>query len=274
MDAQLKALPTLPVRARTVSGCVNSANLNILRSICSVHGYPARRAARGADPDGFTAIVLNLSRRRFGGPAGAEPQSPGEPGPRRGGPLIASPSRSNLSAPGLRPANARYQLNAVAQGSASRSGLTLLSLPLYSPNLNLIERLWKFVKHRAFCGRCQPRGSRRSFNHSRRKAEVADDAQVPAIRRCFTHGRVRYSPWMPRGFSPRGGNAFHGFSRLPLYVNDQCDRIGTWRRPARWFANWPRHPSKPRRSTPLWRHSLVRAIMLPMRPDASAPRTR
>ena len=40
---------------------------------------------------------------------------------------------------------------------------------------------------------CHPRGSRRSFNHSRRKAEVADDAQVPAIRRCFTHGRVRYS---------------------------------------------------------------------------------
>ena len=48
---------------------------------------------------------------------------------------------------------------------------------------------------------CHPRGSRRSFNHSRRKAEVADDAQVPAIRRCFTHGRVRYSPG--RGFGSR-----------------------------------------------------------------------
>ncbi len=46
---------------------------------------------------------------------------------------------------------------------------------------------------------CHPRGSRRSFNHSRRKAEVADDAQVPAIRRWFTHGRVRYS----RGEEPR-----------------------------------------------------------------------
>ena len=44
----------------------------------------------------------------------------------------------------------------MAQGSASRSGLTLLSLPPYSPNLNLIERLWKFVKRRAFCGRYQP----------------------------------------------------------------------------------------------------------------------
>ena len=84
------------------------------------------------------------------------PRSPGEPGPRRGGPLIASPSRSNLSAPGLRPANARYQTNAVAQGSARRSGITLLYLPPYSPSLNLIERLWKFVKHRALCGRYQP----------------------------------------------------------------------------------------------------------------------
>ena len=33
---------------------------------------------------------------------------------------------------------------------------------------------------------CHPRGSRRSFNHSRRKAEVADDAQVPAIRSNFS----------------------------------------------------------------------------------------
>jgi hypothetical protein len=32
----------------------------------------------------------------------------------------------------------------------------LLYLPLYSPNLNLIERQWMFVKRRAFCGRYQP----------------------------------------------------------------------------------------------------------------------
>ena len=29
---------------------------------------------------------------------------------------------------------------------AERLGITLLWLPTYSPNLNLIERLWKFVK--------------------------------------------------------------------------------------------------------------------------------
>ena len=38
--------------------------------------------------------------------------------------------------------NARYQRNAVVQGLAAELGITLLFLPSYSPNLNLIERLW------------------------------------------------------------------------------------------------------------------------------------
>jgi transposase len=42
--------------------------------------------------------------------------------------------------------NARYQRCALVQGLAKELGIEVLFLPSYSPNLNLIERLWKFVK--------------------------------------------------------------------------------------------------------------------------------
>jgi transposase len=42
--------------------------------------------------------------------------------------------------------NARYQRCALVQTLAKDLNIELLFLPPYSPNLNLIERLWKFVK--------------------------------------------------------------------------------------------------------------------------------
>ena len=42
--------------------------------------------------------------------------------------------------------NARYQKCALVQDLAFALNIELLYLPSYSPNLNLIERLWKFVK--------------------------------------------------------------------------------------------------------------------------------
>ena len=42
--------------------------------------------------------------------------------------------------------NARYQRCKPAQFYAAKLGIELLFLPPYSPNFNVIERLWKFVK--------------------------------------------------------------------------------------------------------------------------------
>ena len=45
--------------------------------------------------------------------------------------------------------NARYQRCELVQGLAQSLGIHLLFLPSYSPNLNLIERIWRFVRKRS-----------------------------------------------------------------------------------------------------------------------------
>jgi len=49
--------------------------------------------------------------------------------------------------------NARYQRCTKVQEAAEEHVVDLLYLPPYSPNLNLIERLWKFVKNK--CLNCR-----------------------------------------------------------------------------------------------------------------------
>jgi len=44
--------------------------------------------------------------------------------------------------------NARYQKCRLVITTAARLQIELCFLPTYSPNLNLIERLWRFVKKR------------------------------------------------------------------------------------------------------------------------------
>ena len=52
--------------------------------------------------------------------------------------------------------NARYQRCALVQELAGLLHIELLFLPAYSPNLNLIERLWKFVKKQCLYAKYHP----------------------------------------------------------------------------------------------------------------------
>jgi transposase len=49
--------------------------------------------------------------------------------------------------------NAAYQRAKLVQELAKELGITLLYLPPYSPKLNVIERLWKFVKKQSLNNR-------------------------------------------------------------------------------------------------------------------------
>jgi transposase len=51
--------------------------------------------------------------------------------------------------------NARYQHTPLVRSLAAYYRIELLYLPPYSPNLNLIERVWKFVKGEALANRWQ-----------------------------------------------------------------------------------------------------------------------
>ena len=50
--------------------------------------------------------------------------------------------------------NPRYQKCALVMEKAQRLNIELCFLPTYSPNLNLIERVWKFVKKKCLYSKC------------------------------------------------------------------------------------------------------------------------
>jgi transposase len=52
--------------------------------------------------------------------------------------------------------NARYQRCKLVQDLAQQLNIELLFLPSYSPNLNLIERFWKFVKKHCLYSKYYP----------------------------------------------------------------------------------------------------------------------
>lgn len=82
--------------------------------------------------------------------------------------------------------NARYQRNGVVHALAAELGITLLFLPSYSPNLNLIERLWKFIKRESLYGRYHPKFAdfQAAIQHT---IEELDGAHAPRLASLMTH---------------------------------------------------------------------------------------
>jgi transposase len=76
--------------------------------------------------------------------------------------------------------NARYQRCELVQSLARSLRVELLFLPSYSPNLNLIERLWRFVKKE--CLACRPQPTYEAFT------EAIDD--------CLKHLPTRHKEQM------------------------------------------------------------------------------
>lgn len=72
--------------------------------------------------------------------------------------------------------NAPYQACWLVRNTARLLSIDLVFLPAYSPNLNLIERLWKFVRRK--CCHSSPYGSFKEF--------------CSALQTCVENGHISY----------------------------------------------------------------------------------
>ena len=73
--------------------------------------------------------------------------------------------------------NARDQRCALVQSVAQTVGMELLYLPTYAPNLNLLERFWKFVKKQCLYSKYDP------DSESLQNAIMACIAQAPILQK-------------------------------------------------------------------------------------------
>ena len=99
--------------------------------------------------------------------------------------------------------NARYQRCALVQSVANSLGIELLYLPPYSPNLNLIERLWKFVKKHCLYSKYYADFT--AFTHAiedclahtqtthKKNPEFAINVQLSVLQKSSISDRVRYT---------------------------------------------------------------------------------
>jgi transposase len=81
--------------------------------------------------------------------------------------------------------NARYQKCRIVTALASQLNIELLYLPAYSPNLNLIERLWKFVKKKVLYSKYYPNFSefRNAITHCLNQTHTTHKKELNSLLR-------------------------------------------------------------------------------------------
>jgi transposase len=79
--------------------------------------------------------------------------------------------------------NARYQKCQLVQDLAESLGIELLYLPSYSPNLNLIERLWKFVKKQCLYSKYYEdfAGFQTAISNCIENAHITDEKELKSL---------------------------------------------------------------------------------------------